>query len=231
MTVKASLIKFLQCTVWTEGATHGGAIGAVEITSGNINNIFDDVLDIERVAGDTDYRKIYVKNTNAETWAAVKAWISQFTESEDDEISVLRGGVKSTESTVTALTGSATFAASTAVVGAGTNFLSELAPGEKVYNSTDDTESDGVEIASIESDTALTLLSVYAGTAGASKNISVAGIDQCNFVSPDAKAHSDILSLGSLAQDEYAAIWIKRVVAADAAGIENNEFKLKFESS
>ena len=231
MTVKASLIKFYQCATWAEGVAHGGGISAVEISSGLLNNIFDDVSDAERVAGDTDYRKTYVKNTNADTWAAVKAWIALFTESEDDEISVLRGGTKSTESTPAALTGTATFAASTAVVGAASSFLSELAPGEKVYNSTDDAESDGVEIASITDDTHLTLLSAYAGTAGAAKNITVAGIDQCNFVSPSSKTHSDVLSCGSLAQDEYAAIWIKRVVVANAAGRNNNEFKLDFESS
>jgi hypothetical protein len=231
MTVKASLIKFFQCAVWVEGATHGGAIGAVEISSGLLNNIFDDVSDAERIAGNTDYRKIYVKNTNADTWAAVKAWIALFTESEDDEISILLGGTKSTESTVAALTGSATFAASAAVIGAGSSFLIELAPGEKIYNSTDDAEGDAVEIASIEDATHLTLLSAYAGTAGAVKNITVAGIDQCNFVSPNSKTHSDVLSCGSLAQNEYAAIWIERVVITNAAGKANNEFKLEFESS
>ena len=231
MTVKASLIKFYQCAVWTEGVAHGGAIGAVEIASGALNNIFDDISDAERVAGDVDYRKIYVKNTNAETWAAVRAWISQFTDSEDDEIAILRGGIKSTESIAAALAGTATFAASTAVVGAATSFLSELAPGEKVYNSTDDAESDGVEIASIEDDTHLTLLSAYAGTAGAAKNINTTGIDACHFVSPSAKTHSDVISCGSLAQNEYASIWLKRVVNANAAGKANNEFKLKFESS
>lgn len=232
MTVKASLIKFYQSAVWAEGVAHGGAIGAVEISSGALNNIFDDISDAERVAGDTDYRKIYVKNTNADTWAAVKAWIALFTESEDDEVTILRGGTKSTESTVVALTGTATFAASTAIVGAGGSaFLSELAPGEKIYNNTDDAEGDAVEIASIEDDTHLTLLSAYAGTAGAAKNINVAGIDACNFVSPNLKTHSDVLSCGSLAQDGYAAVWIKRVVDANAAGKVNNEFKLEFESS
>lgn len=232
MTVKASLIKFYQCATWAEGAAHGGAIGAVEISSGALNNIFDDISDAERVAGDTDYRKVYVKNTNADTWAAVKAWVALFTESEDDEISILRGGIKTTKSTPAALTGTATFAASTAIVGAGgAAFLSELAPGEKVYNSTDDAEGDAVEIASIEDDTHLTLLSAYAGTAGAAKNITAAGIDASNFVSPNLRTHSDVLSCGSLAQNEYAAVWIKRVVNANAAGIANNEFKLEFESS
>jgi hypothetical protein len=139
MSIKASLIKFFQCATWTEGTAHGGDIGAVEISSGEINNIFDNISDAERVAGDTDYRKIYVKNVNADTWAEVKLWISLFTESEDDEISILRGGQKSTESTPVVLTGTATFTGKE-VVGLGTSFLSELAAGEKIYNSTDDAE-------------------------------------------------------------------------------------------
>lgn len=231
MSIKASLLKIFQCATWAEGASHGGDIGAVEITSGLANNIFDDISDAERVAGDTDYRKVFVKNTNVDTWAAVKLWISVFTESEDDEISILRGGKKSTESNPLAVSGTATFAASTAVIGSGSSFSSELAPGEKVYNSTDDAEVDGVEIASVEDDTHLTLLSAYGGTAGTAKAISVSGIDQCTFVSPDSKGHSDVLICGSLAQNEYTSIWIKRVVNANAAGNTNNEFKLKFESS
>lgn len=230
MSVKASLIKFFQCATWAEGAAHGGGIGAVEISSGAINNIFDDISDAERVAGDVDYRKVYVKNENADTWAAVKLWISLFTVSEDDEIYILRGGIKSTESTPISLTGTVTFATKQ-VVGVGTSFLSELASGEKIYNSSDDAEGDGVEISSITDDTTLTLLSSYGGTQGSGKNYSITGIDQCSFVSPDSKGHSDIVSCGSLEQSEYAGVWIKRVVNAAAAGRSNNEFKLKFESS
>ncbi|MCK4822572.1 hypothetical protein KA005_42805, partial [bacterium] len=206
-------------------------IGAVEISSGALNNIFDDISDAERVSGDVDYRKIYVKNTNIDTWAAVKAWISKFTESEDDEITILRGGIKSTESTPTVLTGTATVGDFRSVTGIGTSFLTQLAQGEKIYNSSDDAEGDAIEIGSIEDDTHLTLLSNYGGTAGSGKTLSVAGIDECNFVSPNSKGHSNVLSCESLSQDGYAGIWIKRVVTANAEGKNDNEFKLKFESS
>ena len=37
------------------------------------------MTDAERVAGDMDYRKIFIRNENEQSWAAVKAWISQFT--------------------------------------------------------------------------------------------------------------------------------------------------------
>lgn len=101
MAILMANIKFYQCTVWNEGDTHGGDIDTgSEITSGADQNIFDDVSDAERVAGDTEYRKIYVRNENADTWEAVKAWISQFTLASNDEISIKLGtpsGVQSVE--------------------------------------------------------------------------------------------------------------------------------------
>ena len=230
---KVSNIVVYQSRFWTEGDDHGGDIDlAHEISMDKIiNNIFDDVADSERVSGDTEYRKIFVRNENLQNWADVKAWIEQFTLSADDEITILAGGSKSKTSTPVAATGTATFAASTAVVGVGTKFTTELAVGELIYNATDDAEGDGVAIASIESDTALTLGSSYAGTAGATKIVNVAGIDQSTFVSPDAKGHGDVLSFGDISKNEYKGIWIKRVVDAAASGYTNNQFALKLESA
>ena len=226
-------LKVYRCAFWNESDDHGGDIDlANEISLSKIEqNIFDDVTDAERVAGDTDYRKIFIRNENEQSWAAVKAWISQFTLSADDEIAVLLGGTKSKASTPVALTGTATFAASTAVVGSGTAFKTELAVGEMIYNATDDTEAAAKAIASIEDDTHLTLAAAYAGTTGSGKTAKTAGIDQCTFVSPDSKSHADALSLGDLAKDAYKGIWIKRVVNAAASGYDNNQFALKFESS
>lgn len=76
MAILTANIKWYQCAIWTEGDTHGGDISAVEITSGADQNIFDDVNDTERAAGDIDYRKIYIKNLNVDTWNAVKTWFS-----------------------------------------------------------------------------------------------------------------------------------------------------------
>ncbi len=226
-------LKVYQCAFWNESDDHGGDIDlANEISLSKIEeNIFDDVTDAERVAGDTDYRKIFIRNENEQTWAAVKAWVSQFTLSEDDEISVLLGGTKSKAGTPIALTGTATFAASTAVVGTGTAFKTELAVGEMLYNGTEDDETKAKKIASIEDDTHLTLASAYAGTTGSGKTAKVAGIDYATFVSPSSKSHGDVLVLGDLAQNAYKGVWIKRVVNAAASGYDNNQFALKFESS
>ena len=155
--ISTANIKIYQCLVWTEGSTHGGDIDTGnEITSGADQNIFDDVTDAQRVAGVTEYRKIYIRNENAATWNAVKAWISQVTSSSDDEITVKLGtdaGVQSVEG-------------------------------------------------------------VAAG-----------------YVSPISKGHGDVLSVGSLAQNAYASVWIKRIVDAASSGYSENSFKLAFESS
>lgn len=101
MAIDPALIKWYQCTTWAEGSTHGGDIDTVnEITSGADQNIFDDVTNAQRIAGVTEYRKIFIRNENADTWAAVKLWIAQFTDSPDDEISIALGtnaGVQSVE--------------------------------------------------------------------------------------------------------------------------------------
>lgn len=101
MALAVASIKWYQCAVWAEGDAHGGDIDiANEITTGADENIFDDVSNAERVAGDTEYRKIYIKNENADTWEAVKLWIDTFTAAANDEISIKLGtnaGVKSVE--------------------------------------------------------------------------------------------------------------------------------------
>lgn len=157
MAILAASIKWYQCTVWAEGDSHGGDIDVGnEITSGADQNIFDDVSNAERVAGDTEYRKIYIRNENADTWNAVKAWIDTFTAAANDEITIKLGtnaGVKSVEG-------------------------------------------------------------VAAG-----------------YVSPDSKGHGDVLSIGNLAQNAYASIWIKRIVSAADDGYTANSFKLAAESS
>lgn len=157
MAIVAANIKWYQCSVWGEGDTHGGDIDTGnEITSGADQNIFDDVTNAERVAGDTEYRKIYIRNENADTWNAVKAWIDTFTVASNDEISIKLG------------------------TNAGVQSVEGVAAG---------------------------------------------------YVSPDSKAHADVLSIGNLAQNAYQSIWIKRVVTAAGDGYTANSFKLAAESS
>lgn len=85
--ILASNLKLYQCTVWAEGASHGGAITATEITSSGDQIIFDDVTDAQRQSGVTEYRKVYFKNLNADT-VSIKAWINQPYSATNETISV-----------------------------------------------------------------------------------------------------------------------------------------------
>ena len=84
--IDPTLIKFYQCETWPEGSTHGGPPSAVEITTGISENIFDHIQPGE--PPDTEYRKVWVKNTNGEVWPSVIGYISQLTAWEKDEIDI-----------------------------------------------------------------------------------------------------------------------------------------------
>ena len=63
----------------------GGAITATELVDNTIANLFDNVSGAEALAGDTEYRAFYIKNTHATlTWKGVKFWIESNTTSTDD---------------------------------------------------------------------------------------------------------------------------------------------------
>ncbi len=58
---------------------------AAPITSGSSENIFDDVANSERAAGDIEYRKIYIRNEGT-TWSNVLAWIQRYSRAFGDLI-------------------------------------------------------------------------------------------------------------------------------------------------
>ncbi len=61
-------------------ASLGGAMstaGGGVITSGQLNNVFDDITGDENAASDIEYRGIYVQNNNANNdWENVVMWLS-----------------------------------------------------------------------------------------------------------------------------------------------------------
>jgi hypothetical protein len=224
--ITVSNLKWYQCLLWGEGDTHGGGIDTGNEVPPGDQNVFDDVSNTERQEGDIEYRKVYFKNTGSETLTNTVISIVENTPSLNDEISIRRGGTVSRAGSNGSLTGTLTFAASTTVTGLGTSFLAELAPGELIFNATDDDETDAKIIASIESDTSLTLTEAYAGTTGSSKSGGVTPISSCTTW------ESTSISIGDLAQDEYVAVWIKRVVIPGMdAGYDQNYFILKAENT
>jgi hypothetical protein len=92
MAVTAANFKLYQCTTWTEGSTHGGAINTstgVLADSGD-QVIFDDVTNAERLSGDTEYRKVFFRNENTET-VSIKCWISTAYTATNQAVSIVAG--------------------------------------------------------------------------------------------------------------------------------------------
>ena len=223
----ASLIWY-QCTNWTEAATHGGDINtSASIVSNTANNIFDDVTNAERVAGNTDYMKIYFRNENTDDYTNATIWISANTDAAGDAVWVTRAGTYSQSGTpVVVESGAATFG-SDEYVYVTTDLSGDVAivPGEKIYNSTDDSVNYAATISSVAA-TVITLVASYGGTAGDSKDASVASAASYTFYQPDTENHANALAVGTLSTNEYAGVWVKRIVNAGAGGYTNNTFTL-----
>ena len=67
----------------------GGPISSYAVPSGQLNNLFDDVSEVESGTGDVEYRCVYIKNTNpTSSLNNVVVWIAQDTPSPDDEIDI-----------------------------------------------------------------------------------------------------------------------------------------------
>ena len=73
-------------------AALGGAMstaGGGLITSGALNNLFDNVSGAEASAGDVEYRGIYIRNTHGSlTWQDVKVWVKTLTSSAGTELDI-----------------------------------------------------------------------------------------------------------------------------------------------
>lgn len=117
MAITAAEIKEYKSTYSFGGIDSlGGAITGTEITDNTTHNIWDVVSSAESSAGDTEYRCIYVKNTNSSlTLQGAKVWIATNTPSTDTSVEIGLGSsaVNGTEQTVaneyTAPVGGVTF--------------------------------------------------------------------------------------------------------------------------
>lgn len=78
MAVTDANFKLFKSTGWNTGsaATNGGTISATEVSSTADQAIFDDVTNDERVAGLTDYRKVFFKNVSPNDTVSIKCFIS-----------------------------------------------------------------------------------------------------------------------------------------------------------
>lgn len=70
-------------------ASIGGAVSSTEVSSTPMNNLFDNVSDAEAVAGDVEYRCVYLSNDNAtDTLNSAAVFIQSNTPSGDSTIAI-----------------------------------------------------------------------------------------------------------------------------------------------
>jgi Cdc6-like AAA superfamily ATPase len=230
MAITAANLKFYQSATWSDAAGNGGDISANEITTATSQNIFPNITDAERGTGITKYKKIFLKNLNADAYNNVHAWIQANTPDTQTAVSIVAGGKTSTQGTDTAVaTLTFTFAATDQVI-ASADCHNALAEGELIWNSTDDTNSKKQAISTISANgLTITLAGSYAGTTGAGKTATVQKISDSTFVAAVNEAAG--VHLGSLLENEYRAIWIKLVVDASSDGYTDDTFTIRVSNS
>lgn len=89
MSITVADLNFFQSERMTDFADGGGRMTANEIVSGAENQIFDDVTDQDRAAGDVSIRKVYVAVTSADTDKYLDAGVAVWKEPADSAASVL----------------------------------------------------------------------------------------------------------------------------------------------
>jgi hypothetical protein len=141
-------------------ASLGGAISTTEINNAvPLNNLFDDVSDVEAASGDTEYRCMYVKNTNGSSSLTSSAiYIASNTPSADTAIQI------------------------------------------------------GLDPAGVNG----------VATTVANENTAPAGVTFSSAANSGAA-----LAVGTLAAGAFQAVWIKRVVDADAAAAASDPVTLR----
>lgn len=220
MAIFNALLKWYQCINWTENGAHGGDIDLSELmVTETMNNMFDDVTDEQRAAGMTDYRKIFFRNENADLYANVKLWISQNTLAENDEIDIRLGGTKSQLSTDIPLSGTATLTYGSHHVPTSVDLRQEICSGERICV-TDD-PSNYIEVDFVTA-TEIVLKANWTLDTHESVSISVKRADINVFTHPITKGAG--LVLGSLAENAYIGIWVRRTVDPAGPGYTSNTF-------
>lgn len=89
MAITVADLKFFQSERMTDEDDGGGMMTATEIVSGADNQIFDDISDVDRAAGDVSIRKVYAAVTSADTAKYLDAGVAVFAEPADPATSVL----------------------------------------------------------------------------------------------------------------------------------------------
>lgn len=89
MAITIADLNFFQSERMTDEDDGGGRMTATQIVSGQDNQIFDDVSDVDRAAGDVSIRKVYAAVTSPDTAKYLDAGVAMFDEPTDPNTSVL----------------------------------------------------------------------------------------------------------------------------------------------
>ncbi|HOW75588.1 MAG TPA: hypothetical protein PK959_06610 [Candidatus Competibacteraceae bacterium] len=89
MAITVADLKFFQAERMTDNEDGGGRMTGTEIVSGQDNQIFDDLSDVDRAAGDVSIRKAFAAVTSADTDKYLDAGVAMFREPTDENVSVL----------------------------------------------------------------------------------------------------------------------------------------------
>jgi len=211
---------------------HGGDIDLTSrILSDTKNEVFRDVTETERDVGLVDYRKIYFRNENERGYRDIRGFIRENTPAINDDIAICAAGTRSRVGVATPLSGTATFTAGSTTIATSADLRGEIVPGELVFNADDDDQDGAVTVAVVLAGS-IALVEPYHGTGGSGRLIAVAGLDRCTYVQPASGDHEDALVIGTLGQDEAAAIVIRRTVTGGLAlGYARNTFTLQMKGN
>lgn len=89
MAITVDTLRFYAAERMTDNSDGGGQMSGNEIISGQSNQIWDDVSDVDRAAGDVSIRKVYAAVTSADTDKYLDAGVVVFQEPADPAASVL----------------------------------------------------------------------------------------------------------------------------------------------
>lgn len=113
-------------------ASIGGTKSSNSMTDNTLNNLFDDVSGGESLTGDTEYRHVYIHNSNGSlTLQNVRIYISSDTTGTGDEIDIALGNAAN-NATETAIANESTAPSPTLTFTHPTTYAGGLAPANLV---------------------------------------------------------------------------------------------------
>jgi hypothetical protein len=127
MTISATELKIYKSVTVSDAAANGGRMSANEIVSLAKNNLFPDVSESARTAGETKYRKTFMKVANDadETASAVKIHMTTRSAGDDYEV-IIPGNNTDTQGAMSSSTEYGVARLKTSVLAAATSFVVTL---------------------------------------------------------------------------------------------------------